>query len=215
MSDTADRILKIRDIGVFRLAKMADCAAPDSSASPGGVFLASVREAVADRLKEESSDTDYVSPADWQDAQREIANAAPDVMIHERWRQFIDLAAYREPSGSEGWASADLTEIAAEALSQIAYRLAGELMTCDDTGEIVTECDGCAEHARCEAHESRLTSGESSAACLDAGLVCSIDPTTGTCTECGHREHAPVCPRCGIRERHEAGGNLCQELGGR
>ncbi len=175
MSDTADRILKIRDIGVYELANLADCAAPDSSASPGGVFLASVREAVADRLKEESSDTDCVSTADWHYAQHKIADDAPDVYTDMRWREFIDLCAYHETPGDgdrEAWASADLTEIAAEALSQIAYRLAGELMTCDDTGEIVTECD------RCE-------------------------------------EHAPVCPRCGIRERHVAGGNLCRELGGR
>jgi len=34
----------------------------------------------------------------------------------------------------------------------------------------------------------RLTRGESSAACLDAGLVCSVDPRSGNCTECGAPE---------------------------
>ncbi|QGJ95002.1 hypothetical protein KHQ86_gp158 [Gordonia phage Stormageddon] len=34
-----------------------------------------------------------------------------------------------------------------------------------------------------------LTEGESSRQCLDAGLVCSIDPRTGKCTECGCYEH--------------------------
>ncbi|MCK0441054.1 hypothetical protein MUG78_16770 [Gordonia alkaliphila] len=33
-----------------------------------------------------------------------------------------------------------------------------------------------------------LTSGESSSECLDSGLVCSIDPRTGKCTECGKPE---------------------------
>lgn len=33
-----------------------------------------------------------------------------------------------------------------------------------------------------------LTSGQSSEQCLDDGLVCSIDPLTGKCTECGIRE---------------------------
>jgi hypothetical protein len=32
------------------------------------------------------------------------------------------------------------------------------------------------------------TNGPSSTECLDAGLVCSIDPTTGQCTECGQEE---------------------------
>lgn len=171
MSDTADRIKKIRDIGVFELSRLADCAAPDSGTSAGAAFLMYVRDAVAATLSEKSSDTDYVSSADWQDAQQAISNDAPDVYTDMRWREFVDLAAYREAPDDDAWTSADPTEIAGEALSQIAYRLAGELMTCDDTGEIVTEC-GCGEHA-------------------------------------------PKCPRCGIREHHVAGGNLCRELGGR
>lgn len=174
MSGTADRILKIRDIGVYELAKLADCATPDNATSAGAAFLIHVRDAVASALSEESSDTEYVSTADWQDTQHKIADDAPDVYTDMRWREFIDLCAYHETPGDgdrEAWASADLTEIAAEALSQIAYRLAGKLMFCDDTNEAVTEC-GCGEHA-------------------------------------------PKCPRCGIREHHVAGGNLCRELGGR
>ncbi len=145
MSDTADRIKKIRDIGVFELSRLADCAAPDSGTSAGAAFLMHVRDAVAATLSEESSDTD------WRDAQHKIADGAPDVYTDMRWREFIDLGAYQETPGDgdrEAWASADLTEIAGEALSQIAYRLAGELMTCDDTGEIVTECDRCDDHQR-------------------------------------------------------------------
>jgi hypothetical protein len=34
----------------------------------------------------------------------------------------------------------------------------------------------------------RLTSGESSEQCLDAGLVCSINPRNGLCTECNKPE---------------------------
>lgn len=34
----------------------------------------------------------------------------------------------------------------------------------------------------------RLTSGESSEQCLDAGLVCSISPRNGLCTECNKPE---------------------------
>lgn len=33
-----------------------------------------------------------------------------------------------------------------------------------------------------------ITRGESSTECLDDGLVCSIDPATGECTECGTPE---------------------------
>lgn len=38
---------------------------------------------------------------------------------------------------------------------------------------------------------THLTAGESSATCLDAGMVCSIDNQTGACTECGMPE--PAC----------------------
>jgi hypothetical protein len=33
-----------------------------------------------------------------------------------------------------------------------------------------------------------ITNGASSEGCLNAGLVCSIDPMTGKCTECGQEE---------------------------
>lgn len=37
-----------------------------------------------------------------------------------------------------------------------------------------------------------LTSGPSSKECTEAGLVCSIDPEQGKCTECGEFEQEPV-----------------------
>ena len=38
-----------------------------------------------------------------------------------------------------------------------------------------------------------ITKGESSSACLDSGLVCSIDPRTGKCSECGKAESDGPC----------------------
>lgn len=36
----------------------------------------------------------------------------------------------------------------------------------------------------------RITGGDSSKSCLDAGWNCYIDPTTGACADCGQVEDA-------------------------
>ncbi len=166
-SGDMERINGLKD---YKLADLAGCQRPSAE---GATFLESVRDEVVERFTFHAAHADDpdVSAPDWEAVCNEIAQGAPDVMTAERWLEFVDLGAYAEVPEGEGWGSKDLTEIAAEALSQIAYRLAGALMTCNETGEILTEC-----------------------VCVD---------------------HAPVCPRCGIRERHVAGGNLCRELGGR
>ena len=147
MSD--DAFERIKGLNGFQLSRLAGCGVPDGANSAGGRFLASVRDDVIDKLSfylTHASDPDVSAPC-WREVQDEIADGAPDVMSAERWREFVDLAAWQEtPEKTEGWMASTLTDIAAEALSQIAYRLAGELMTCDDTGEIVTECDRCDEH---------------------------------------------------------------------
>jgi hypothetical protein len=58
-----------------------------------------------------------------------------------------------------------------------------------------------------ELHMPYLTRGESSSECLSRGLVCSIDPGTGRCTECGAAEcrctHEATCPEHGAHaEQH-------------
>jgi hypothetical protein len=117
-------------LNAFALARSAECGAPDAADSPGARLLLAVRDDVLAALDEIDADdwarlTDVVA-----DRVHEIADAAPDVMTHARWRQFTDLAAYQEDLAHSGPIDpADLTAtVAARALYQIAQRLADQLI---------------------------------------------------------------------------------------
>lgn len=100
----------------YALARLAECASPDSLDSPGARFLASVADAVADHI-------DYNEGAWDDDDAHEIADGAVPVYTHERWQVFVDLAAYQEDP-SEWGEITDMTEAAAVCLYMIAERLA-------------------------------------------------------------------------------------------
>jgi hypothetical protein len=109
----AATIEEAREWSPFTLATMADCLSPDAIDSPGAALLVSVRD-------------DAVTA--WEDgherdrARHEIADNAPDVYTHQKWREFVDLGAYYEEPEHGEW-STDLDNAGSVALYQIAERL--------------------------------------------------------------------------------------------
>ncbi len=124
----------------WQLARLADCADPDkpdglawpyvdgdeerarmnADASPGAQFLRRVEDNVLEWFDNEQS-------GDFDDYAGELADNAVPVYTHERWRVFVDLAAYDEDISELGSDSSDLTEAAGVALYLIAERLARAL----------------------------------------------------------------------------------------
>jgi hypothetical protein len=123
---------------------MADCGDPDSRESAGMEFLTSVRDAVVEGIEDGTfvSDGDGSSDND-NGAVHQIADNAPDVYTHTRWKEFVDLAAYlEEPEISDAWPE-DLTEAAGVALYQIAERLVYAILR--EWREGLVQCDECGE----------------------------------------------------------------------
>lgn len=111
---------EMRDASAYILADMAQCESPDSHSSPGAKFLDSVRDEVV-RAIEDGRIT--IDDFDDDGQLHGIADDAPSIWTHERWRQFVDLGAYHEePEFDDAWPK-DLNKTAAIALYQIADRL--------------------------------------------------------------------------------------------
>lgn len=145
---------EMRNASAYMLADMAGCGTPEGHGSPGAKFLDSVRDEVARAIEDGRITLDDFD----DDGQlHSIADDAPSIWTHERWRQFADLAAYfEEPEFDDAWPR-DLNEAAAVALYQIAGRLTYALCeawragwTCPVCGAEVDEgcdTDGCGNPA--------------------------------------------------------------------
>jgi hypothetical protein len=108
------------------LARLAQCAEPDSRVSEGADFLALVRDKVVDLVQEYGEvSTPYREAI--QDAAADIGSEAePSV----KWRRFVDLSAYKENVTEFGRPSPDTPEGHADlALFFIGFRLASALIT--------------------------------------------------------------------------------------
>lgn len=105
---------EIKEVSLYELVKLAECGTPDSATSAGALFLESVRDSLAEALEFDEVNDRMI---------HEIADGAPDVYTHQRWREFVDLCAYHEDI--EGYMSSDstMTDRAGVALYQIAERL--------------------------------------------------------------------------------------------
>ena len=106
----------IKEYSVYELARLADCARPNTTDSPGGQFLDLVRLGFIEELGRGEFSSDTLR----DDTFREIADSAPDTYTHARWLQFVDLSAYEEEVPPE---ITDWTEAAAWPLVEIAHRL--------------------------------------------------------------------------------------------
>ncbi|WDS51785.1 OCR-like antirestriction protein [Streptomyces phage Triumph] len=101
---------------------------PESRVSEGADFLARVRDAVVDRVQaaeEEGEDLRSVREA----IQSDVSDAAPSSDIDEKWRQFVDLAAYKEDLSDHGKVKDDTPSGHADvALMAVAHRLTVALL---------------------------------------------------------------------------------------
>lgn len=124
---------EIRELNAFRLSDYAECGPPTRAESAGGMLLCSVRDGFIEAVEGGRFDAEDIG-----DVSHEIADGAPDYRTYTRWQEFADLAAWQEEPESGEWPS-DLTDAAAVALYQIAYRLVGalhsELETPDEDDE--------------------------------------------------------------------------------
>jgi hypothetical protein len=121
-----DIIEKINHYDPPTLARLAQCAEPDSRVSEGADFLALVRDKVVDLVQEYGEvSTPYREAI--QDAAADIGSEAePSV----KWRRFVDLSAYKENVTEFGRPSPDTPEGHADlALFFIGFRLASALIT--------------------------------------------------------------------------------------
>jgi hypothetical protein len=119
-------IEKINHYDPPTLARLAQCAEPDSRVSEGADFLALVRDKVVD-LVEWFGDVSTPYREAIQDAAADIGSGAePGV----KWRRFVDLSAYKENVTEFGTPSPDTPEGHADlALFFIGFRLASALLT--------------------------------------------------------------------------------------
>ncbi|MER6231765.1 hypothetical protein ABT169_21870 [Streptomyces sp. NPDC001616] len=119
-------IEEIKQYGPHQLAQKADVASPDTLTSPGAIFLTDIRDAVIEALEEAGGVSER--------KHGEIADSAASVMTHEKWKQYVDLCAYREDLSDFGEPTKGGIEGAVDtALFYIAHRLAGALV--EEIGE--------------------------------------------------------------------------------
>ena len=122
---------EIKELHAYQLARLAECGGPNTSGSPGAVFLEGVRDDLIERLG-------YETPDEIRDGDgaHEIADAAPDVYTARCWAEFADLAAWTEDPSEYGSDGSDMTNMAGACLYAIAHRLVlallGELGDDDD-----------------------------------------------------------------------------------
>jgi hypothetical protein len=103
----------------YILARMADCASPDTKDSPGARWLVGLAQDIA------SEHNDWTDVADVDDVRDEIAERADQLVptyTREIWLVFVDLAAYQEDVSEYGPIE-DMERAATTALYMIAERL--------------------------------------------------------------------------------------------
>ena len=105
---------------IYELASLAECASPDSGDTPGAYFLVGVAQSVADAYA-------FDRTQDVDDVVAEVADDAPSVYTDTMWREFVDLAAYREDLDELGVTDGGLEPQARICLYMIAERLARAL----------------------------------------------------------------------------------------
>lgn len=108
----------VTEYTVYELARLAECASPDSEESAGARFLSSVQDAMNEQRAYSADgvvDDDTVT---------EVADGAPDVYTHRMWAEFVDLCAYQEDPTELGVDESDMEQAARVCLYMIATRLA-------------------------------------------------------------------------------------------
>jgi hypothetical protein len=108
---------------VWNLARMADCADPDTAGSAGADFLQHVRIDTAEAIRDGRHHED-----DPHDLAHEIADQCVPIATYTVWATFVDLAAWQEDLDELGGSSGDMEQDAKVSLYMIAQRLASALL---------------------------------------------------------------------------------------
>ena len=108
----------------YVLARMADCASPDSEDSPGAHFLEMVADSVVEAV-EYGDDRDDIPWA--------AADQCVPIYTYDVWRTFVDLGAWQEDPTELGADGSDMEQAAKVCLFAIGERLAAAVL--DDMGE--------------------------------------------------------------------------------
>lgn len=111
------------DRTVWQLARLAECADPDSQESEGAAFLRRVEASVSDVLQYAEGD----EIDDYSQGIHEQADGCVPVYTAHRWTVFADLAAWQEDIEELGQPG-DMTTAAGYALYMIAERLLSALV---------------------------------------------------------------------------------------
>lgn len=134
MSDNGDKLAgAIRARDAYVLARMADTYSPDSSTSPGTIWLKRVRDDLAERVEYESDSYPELSPAELAEHVRdgdivhEVADGMVPIYNHDRMQVLVDLGAYLEDISDYGEPE-DVLTAAGWSLYVVAERLAVTLL---------------------------------------------------------------------------------------
>ena len=112
---------------VWELARMGECAQPDSEDSVGGKWLRTVEGMAANDIMEE---LDGIDPYDLLDVITNVADSTVPVWsTHQLWQIFVDLCAYETDLYGSATERTNMTDRASLALFLIANRLITELVT--------------------------------------------------------------------------------------
>ena len=103
----------------YVLARMADCAAPDSEDSPGAHFLEMVADSVVEAVEYDDDRDDIPSQA---------ADECVPIYTYDVWRTFVDLAAWQEDPTELGADGSDMEQAAKVCLYIIGERLAWAIL---------------------------------------------------------------------------------------
>lgn len=128
---TIDGIKKLR---THDLASLAECLAPDPHESAGIAFLERIRNAVLDHVEKGLAETGEVVSEfirwEREAIQDDVANKAPSQDTPRKWREFVELGAYREDLSDMGTPTDTTPGGWAEvAIFKIAFRLVSNLLT--------------------------------------------------------------------------------------
>lgn len=119
----------IRALPVWELAELADVERPDSPFSPGGRWLADVRDQFAEHV-------DTVGTEEAANGLHDIADAAAPIWTHEAWSVWTDLGLWTELDPLGDYAESIVDAITANQAYRVpmigayaaAYRLASALL---------------------------------------------------------------------------------------
>lgn len=120
MTINTDALERVTSLSAFALARMADVSSPDTSESPGALWLLRVLREAEEIIEYDADDED-------RDQIHESADQLVPIYNHERMTVLTDLAAYYEDLGDFGTPE-DMLQAAGWSLYLVAERLLSAIL---------------------------------------------------------------------------------------